>query len=217
MACKDCTGGCVNDCAAVCIAACSHDCTGTCSGGCGAACTDGCSSACQRDCSGECWANCYGGCRDNCAVSCTGGCGSSCSNSCSGGCSGCGGACSYGCTSCTGSCSGQCDNGCVAQGKSEAYNSLGANIKLDQVLRAADMAGVQEFILHELSRRSITPADRLVTALNDEIVPQAARAVFANCEKAGYSKTRPTSKVYTAADMAPYIEFMKGLYNQSLQ
>lgn len=105
----------------------------------------------------------------------------------------------------------------MAQGKSEAYNSLGANIKLDQVLRAADMAGVQEFILHELSRRGITPADRLVTALNDEIVPQAARAVFANCEKAGYSKTRPTSKVYTAADMAPYIEFMKGLYNQSLQ
>lgn len=213
MACSDCSGGCVNDCAAVCIAACANNCSGTCSGSCGTTCATGCGNACSSECTGECWNTCTGSCSAVCASTCS----RSCTGSCSGGCSGCGGSCSYGCTSCTGSCSGQCDNGCVAQGKSEAYNSLGANIKLDQVLKAVDMAGVQEFILNELSRRGITPADSQVVELNDEIVAEAAKAVFANCEKAGYSKTRPTSKVYTAADMAPYIEFMKGLYNQSLR
>lgn len=100
----------------------------------------------------------------------------------------------------------------------EAYAALGINITLGRIVTADDVAGVQDFILRELARRSLTPA-----AEKDVLTPEAPahRAsvdhIRHNCAAAGFTGDAPDSLFPEAAELEPYISYMKTLYDKNLR
>lgn len=100
----------------------------------------------------------------------------------------------------------------------EAYESLGKNIVIGRIVAAGDVAGVQDFILHELARRSLSPAAGKDVLTPEDLAKQEAVAhICENCAVAGFSGAGPESHVPVAGELEPYISYMKNLYLKILK
>lgn len=89
---------------------------------------------------------------------------------------------------------------------------------MDALVKCVDVEQLQEFILHELERRSLTPAAGEDTLQAETPAQQAALThVWQNCQTAGYTGAAPTAALPTASEAEGCINYMKQLYQQILK
>lgn len=123
---------------------------------CNSGCTSGCTQYCGicsgcKGCTGSCKGGCTG-CNSSCS-SCSGSCSSTCTSTCTG-------TCTNQCTqTCLGTCTGDCNNACTSTQASTSIANLGSSIDKGKIIKLNDIKSLQDAIIKEYKRRSITNTD----------------------------------------------------------